>query len=163
MIPGKKECLGCHELIHEKAQKCPHCHQIQSKLFMAQTNIWALLLLLVLFFGFMLYLLNDIRRIGARGQSKALVIESANLYARTISGRDFVSCSGVIANDTATLDATHIGLRADFYNNNNELIDTFMNDGNLKIKAGSKSPYRVRNEADKPLSEYRKCTVTVFE
>jgi hypothetical protein len=163
MNSGKKECLGCRELIHEKATKCPHCHQIQSKLFMAQTNKWVLLPLLLLLFGFLFYLLNDIRRIGAHGQSKALLVEPSNLYARSVSGRDFVSCSGVIVNETTTLDASYISLRADFYNSKNELIDTFMNDGKLKIKAGSKSPYRVRNEADKPLSEYSKCSVTVLE
>lgn len=163
MISGKKECLGCHELIHEKAQKCPHCHQIQSKLFTPQYNKWVPVSLLVLFFGFMAYLLNDVRRIGDRNsESRILVVESAKLYARNISGREFVSCSGVIVN-TSVLDATYIDLRADFYNDKNELIDTFAANSNLRIDAHSKSPYRVRNEADKPLTEYNSCTVAVLE
>ena len=120
--------------------------------------------LVALLFGFMLYLMNDIRRIGNRhSDDPLLIVESAKLYTRTASGHELVSCSGVIANTASALEATYIDLRADFYNSKEELIDTITEDSDLKIPRGSKTPFRVRGEADKPLSEYASCKVTTID
>jgi hypothetical protein len=163
MAPEKKECLGCYEPIHEQARKCPHCHQIQSKLYTAQYNKWFLVPMLVLLFGFMAYLMNDLRKVGKpNSEVKILAVEKANLYTRTVSGREYVSCSGDIKN-TSNLKATYIDLRGDFYNSKGELIDTFSSNANLRIDAHSSSPYRIRVEADKPLPEYSSCKVTILD
>lgn len=163
MVPGKKECLGCFELIHEKAQKCPHCQQIQSKLYTTQYNKWIMVPLLVGLFGFMFYLLHDVSRLGKRhAGSEALKVESSILYARTVSGTDFVSCSGAISNASGR-DAADIDLRADFFDDKNKLIDTFAVRSNLRVNNGATANYRVRDQADRPLSEYRNCKVAIVD
>jgi hypothetical protein len=163
MVSGKKECMGCYELIHEKAKKCPHCHQIQSKLYTTQYNKWVMVPLVIGLFGILAYMLDDVSEMsGRRTDLVALSVESADFYARTISGTDFVSCSGVISNKSGR-DASDIGLRADFFNEKGELIDTFAVRSNLRINSGGKSSYRVRGDADKPLSEYYECKVTIVD
>jgi hypothetical protein len=163
MVAGKKECLGCFELINEKAQKCPHCQQIQSKLYTAQYNKWVIVSMFVVLFGFMFYLLNDVRNYtGRKSPSQALVVETAELYARTVAGIDFVSCSGTLSNPGAR-DADDIDLRADFFDDKEKPIDTLVVRSNLRVNSGTKSSYRVRGEADKPLPEYRSCKVVVVD
>jgi RNA polymerase subunit RPABC4/transcription elongation factor Spt4 len=159
----KKECLACKEFIHEKATKCPHCHQIQSKFYTTQYNKWFQILLLLFLGGIIVFLFNDTYRvIGGQNKTPSLNIETENLYTRTVSGRDFVSCSGIIVNKSDR-DASDIYLRADFYNEKNELIDTFATKTNLRIKHGEKSNYRTRDEADKSLVQYKSCKVSVID
>lgn len=162
MVSGKKECLGCFELIHEKAKKCPHCQQIQLKLYTTQYNKWVVVPLVALLLGFMLYLFNDILRMTKSGGPEVLVVESSTLYSRNIAGTDFVSCSGVLTNDSRR-DAADIDLRADFFDEKEQLIDTFAVRSNLRVNSGEKSSYRVRAEADKPLAEYKGCKVAVLD
>ncbi len=150
-----KECIGCFQAIHEKALKCPYCHQIQSKLYTLPYSNWIVVPLLILLVGLVGYLLVEASRV------HELTISETKLYKHAMGSRDFVTCNGSISNTSST-SARNIYLQATFYAKDGTLLDTFSYNPQLYVRAGREVEFRVSGFANKPLSEYSRCTVDIL-
>jgi hypothetical protein len=158
-----KPCMACGESIHRVAKKCPHCHQIQSKLLSVQYAGAFVAILMLAAAGLVAWLYYGLLTGGydLADYQQQLVVLDESVHVENRGGNLYVSCMGRIKNgsprkwrdfyfETAFLDA------------NGSVIDTLSDRAPaLYVRPGQDTQFRVRGVADKGSDAYKSCRTRI--
>ncbi|PYN89346.1 MAG: hypothetical protein DMD87_06170 [Candidatus Rokuibacteriota bacterium] len=158
-----KPCMACGESIRRVAKKCPHCHQIQSKLLSVQYAGAFVAVLLLMVFGLVGWAYYGLLTGGYdfADYQQQLVVLDETVHVENRSGNLYVSCMGRIKNgspkkwrdfyfETAFLDAHGV------------VVDTLSDRAvALYARPGQDTQFRVRGVADKGSDVYKSCRTKI--
>jgi hypothetical protein len=154
-----KECPSCCEKINAKAIKCPRCQAWQSKWRFDQSNLKHQFIFVTLLLGGMAAaysgFVSSMFGAGNFEESKELIKiknSSINYFVNECGAR--ISVIGTIHNDSETT-WKDIYFEVQFYNNENELIDTISeNEYDLVLLSKDTTTFKITGAADKKKSSY---------
>jgi nitrate reductase NapE component len=158
-----KPCLACGESIRQVAKKCPHCHQIQSKLLSLQYVVPVLAVVLVAAFGLMAWLFYGLLA-GAHDfteHQQHLVVLEEVVHVEDRPGGPYVSCMGRITNGSPAM-WRDFYFETAFLNADGKVIDTLSDRAPaMYVRPGQDAQFRVRGVADKGGALYKSCRTRI--
>jgi hypothetical protein len=162
MPSDTKPCIACFEPIHQKARKCPHCHQIQSKVAALPNHpatAWAVVsfLAMVLFGGF--YLIYN----ATTKESRVPLVTIGSPIVRTAAHGTLLraSCFAPITN-TDALTWSNPTLQAQFFNSTGSQVDVHYEVHKLTLLPTFVAEGRVSGLANASSEEYATCKLSVL-
>lgn len=123
MTPLTKPCIACREPIQSDARKCPHCHQLQSRLANFSNSNMAQALLAVFLAALIAYLCYELY--GALHKTDAapkLSVGTGTVRVGIVRGSARVSCFATVTNQDSH-SWRNPSLQAEFFDRAGSRID----------------------------------------
>ena len=155
-----KPCMVCGEQIQEVAKRCPHCHQMQSRLVQFSNTGWAVLLLLLIGAAFLIYVTTreTVRWVDHAGEVKVTEIK---LKATSRQARPEMSCMALLRNEGSHTWKDFV-LEATFLSADGQVIDTAtQRSHDVVLRALGEARVRVLDQAALEAGDYSRCQIQV--
>jgi len=159
MESTSKVCHQCGEEIKRAARKCPYCQSWQkgANSILANQPATVSLLALIPITIFMIYASS--RMFGNKAEfgkyQHLIVVQDSRLHYQKEGDTSSISTIGTIKNNSDKK-WKEVYLEVQYFNESGALIDTQADkDWSLVLPPNSETAFRVRQQADKPASEYK--------
>lgn len=158
-----KSCIACFETIDARARKCPHCHQVQTKVANA-LNLPAVSALasgiVLLMLAWLVYV---IVQSGHREEfNSQLESGSATVRISTVDGHTTVSCFAPMRNKS-DLPWERPSLQAEYFNRKNDLVDVQHSRESFGLYPRLTAQVRLSGAPISDTREYASCKITVID
>jgi hypothetical protein len=160
-----KECRHCKQPIHKDARRCQHCQGMQSWISdQKDPRMWVVIFVpLFLILGGVIMMSRTITKLPERSEINPASLSVANITYRfgNSANRDYIYVYGDLSN-ASNLDASRTYLRVNLLDQQNKLIDTFVQDTDC-VTVPAKETKRFRIVAYTPArpEEVKKAEVIV--
>ena len=155
-----KPCMVCGEQIQEVAKRCPHCHQIQSRLVQFSNTGWALLLLLSIGAAFLIYVTT---REAARWVDHAgdVKVTDVKLKATNRQAKPEMSCMALLKNEGSHT-WKELVIEATFLSGDGQVIDTATQRArDVVLRERGEARVRVLDQAAWEAGDYSSCQIRI--
>jgi len=162
-ITESKPCMACGEPIRRVAKKCPHCHQIQSRMLSVQYVGPVLAVVVLAMMGLMTWLFYGLfsGSYDFADYQQQIVVVDESVHVESRSGSLYVSCMGRIKNGSPRR-WRDFYLETTFLDATGKAIDTLSERSPaLFIRPGHDAQFRVRGVADKGGDSYKSCRTRI--
>jgi hypothetical protein len=155
-----KPCIVCGEQIQAVASRCPHCHQVQSKVYQFFNTSWgAGSIFVVAAIAIAYFATKEPARWSEHTSS--VTATDVKMTARNRAGGADMTCIALLKN-TGVHSWRELVVEASFYSADGQLIDTATQRFSaVVLLAGSEARVRLLEQAAWEPREYAKCTVNV--
>ena len=158
-----KSCMACFETIDARARKCPHCHQVQSKVLNAINRPAMGAVVLVICFILVGWLALVIWQLGHReGFNSQLASGQATVRIATADGRTTVSCFAPIQNKS-NIPWERPSLQAEYFNGKKDLVDVQHSRESFSLYPWLTAEVRLSGAPVSDTSDYASCRITVID
>ena len=160
-----KECRHCKQPIHVNARRCQHCQGMQGWISDQKDPrmLAAVLIPLVIVLGVVITMTRTITKLPERNEisTSSLAVTNVTYRFGTVSNKDYIYVYGDLTN-SSNLDTGKTYLRVNLLNQQNALIDTFVQDTDC-VSVPAKETRRFRVVAYTPArqEEIKKTEVVV--
>jgi hypothetical protein len=155
-----KPCMICGEQIQEVAKRCPHCHQMQSRLVQFSNTGWALLLLVVVVGAFFIYIT---KRESTRWLDHVddVKVTEVKLKATKRQDKPEMSCIALLRNEGSHA-WRELVIEATFLSGDGQVIDTATQRAReVVLREHGEARVRVLDQAAWEAAEYGTCQIQV--
>jgi hypothetical protein len=164
IVPNEtKSCIACFETIDARARKCPHCHQVQTKVANAvnlpAVSAVALAICFVLV-GWFAYVIVQLGH--KEGFNSQLESGPARVRIATPDGHTTVSCFAPIRNKS-DLPWERPSLQAEYFNGKKDLIDVQHSRESFSLYPRLTAQVRLSGAPISDTSDYASCKITVID
>ena len=155
-----KPCMVCGEQIQEVAKRCPHCHQMQSRLVQFSNTGWALLLVVLIGAAFLIYVAT---RETARWVDHAADVKVTEVKLKTTNGQDKpeMSCMALLKNEGSHT-WKELVIEASFLSSEGQVIDTTTQRArDAVLREHGEARVRVLDRAAWEPGDYSRCQIQI--
>ena len=155
-----KPCMVCGEQIQEVAKRCPHCHQMQSRLVQFSNTGWAALLLLLVAAAFLFYVST---RESARWANHAGDVKVTDVRLKTTNrlASPEMSCMALLRNEGGHT-WKELVIEATFMSSDGQVIDTSTRRASdVVLLERGEARVRVLDQAAWDAGDYNKCQIQI--
>ena len=155
-----KSCIVCGEQIQTVASRCPHCHQVQSKVYQFFNTSWgAVSIFAVAAIAIVYFAMKEPARWS--DHTSTVIATDVKISVRNRAGGTDMTCIALLKNAGSNSWKEPV-VEASFYGADGQLIDTATQRFSaVVLLAGSEARVRVLEQAAWEPSEYAKCTINV--
>jgi hypothetical protein len=155
-----KPCIVCGEQIQTVASRCPHCHQVQSKVYQFFNTSWGAGIIFVIAAIAIVYFAMK-EPVRWSEHTSAVTATDVKMTARSRTGGTDMTCIALLKNAGSHSWREPV-VEASFFSADGQLIDTATQRlSAVVLLAGSEARVRVLEQAAWEPSEYARCTVSV--